>query len=176
MRQLSGAPRVMFPDTTMLIIRLLSTRLKLLAMIWLVAEALVFLAVVKLIGFGWALLAGLATTLIGASLLKRVGASAMMRLRGSLGGRHHQPQDALEGTLAAVSAAALMLPGFISDGLGLVLAVPAVRSRVARWVRDGGLGIRFEAGSGSSGTQVIDLDRDEWTRTRPSGEGGEMLR
>lgn len=160
----------------MLIIRLLSTRLRLLATIWLVAEVLVFLAVVQLIGLGWALLVGLATTLVGASLLRRVGASAMMRLRASLGGRHGQPQDALEGTLAAMSAAALMLPGFMSDGIGLALAVPAVRSRAARWVRDGGLGIRFEAENSRSGPQVIDLDRDEWTRTRPSGEGGELLR
>ena len=160
----------------MLIFRLLSARLRLVAMIWIVLEVLVFLGVVRLIGLGWALLAGLAATLFGMSLLKRTGAAAMLRLRGVLQGRHDgRPQDALEGTLAAVAAMALMLPGFISDFAGLALAVPAVRSRVARWVRAGGLGVRFDAGR-SAGPQTIDLDRDEWTRTRPTGDGGGLLR
>ena len=160
----------------MLIIRLLSSRLRLLATIWAVAEGLVLIGVAHLIGRGWALLAGLATTLLGASLLKRAGAAAILQVRSALGGRHDgQPGDALDGTLAAVAAAALILPGFLSDAVGLALAIPAVRHRVARWIRDGGLGVRFEASRARSGPQVIDLDRGEWSRTRPSGKG-ELLR
>lgn len=167
----------MFPDPTMLIIRLLSTRLRVLATIWIVAEVLVFIGVAHAIGLGWALLAGLATTLLGASLLKRAGAAAMIQLRGALRGRNHGvPRDALDGTLAAVAAAMLMLPGFLSGAVGLVLAVPFVRRRAAGWVRGGGLGIRFETSRGRSGPQIIDLERDDWSRTRPSGESGELLR
>ena len=161
----------------MLIIRLLSPRLKLLATIWIVVEVMVFLAAVHVIGLGWALLAGVATTLLGASLLKRAGAAAMMRLRGALQGGHDgRPQDALDGTLAAVAAAALILPGFLSDAVGLALAMPAVRGRVARWVRAGGLGVRFEGSHGRPGPQVIDLDRDEWSATRSPGESGGLRR
>lgn len=160
----------------MLIVRLLSTRFKLLLTTALVAEVLVFVGVAHEIGLGWALLAGVVTTLLGASLLKRTGAAAMVRLRGALQGRHDgRAQDALEGTLAAVAAAALILPGFLSDVVGLALSVPAVRSRAARWVRDGGLGVRFERNNAASGPRTIDLDRDEWSRTRPAGEGGELL-
>ena len=159
------------------ITRLLSTRLKLLATLWIVAEVLAFVGVTRLVGLGWALLAGLATTLLGASMLKRAGAAAMVRLRGVLQGRHDgRPQDALDGTLATVAAAALILPGFLSDTLGLTLAIPVVRGRVARWVRGGGLGIRFAQTAGRPGPQTIDLDRDEWTHTRSRSEGGELLR
>ncbi len=161
----------------MLILRLLSPRLKWLATIWTVVEVLVFLLVVHLVGLGWTLLAGIATTLMGASLLRRAGAAAMMRLRGTLQGRRDgAPHDALEGTLVAVAAAALILPGFLSDAFGLALAVPVVRARAAGWIRAGGLGVRFEKGHGRTGPQVIDLDRDEWSRTRPPSEGGELLR
>lgn len=159
------------------IIRLLSTRLKLLATLWIVAEVLAFVGVAHLVGLGWALLAGLATTLVGVFMLKRVGAAAMMRLRGALRDRGDgRPQDALDGTLAALAAVALILPGFLSDTLGLMLAIPVVRGRVAHWVRSGGIGPRFAGTAGRSGPQTIDLERDEWTHTRPRGDGGELLR
>ena len=122
---------------------LLSSRLKLLFTIWVVSEVLVFVGVAHLIGFGWALLAGIATSLIGASLLKRAGAAAMMRLRGALQGRHGgEDSDVLDGSLVALGAAALILPGFLSDAFGLAMAVPAVRDRALHWIRGGGLGVR----------------------------------
>ena len=161
----------------MLIIRLLSTRLRLLITIWIVAEVFAFIGVTQLIGLGWALLAGLASTLIGVSLLKRAGTAAMMRLRGTLQGRHDgRLEDVLDETLSALAAAALVLPGFLSDTVGLMLAIPTVRRRAARWVRSGGLGVRFKASDGRSGPRTIDLERDEWTRTRLPGDGGELLR
>lgn len=161
----------------MLIIRLLSTRLKLLVTIWIVAEVLVYIGVAELIGLGWSLLAGLASTLLGAWLLKRTGAAAMLRLRGALQGRHDgRPDDVLDSTMAAFAAAALILPGFLSDAIGATLAIPAVRTRAARLVRGSRVGIRVKEGGGRSGPRTIDLDQDEWARTRPSGEGGELLR
>ena len=160
----------------MLIIRLLSTRLKLLVTTWIVAEVLVFVGVAELIGLGRALLAGFAGALLGAWLLKRTGAAAMMRLRGALRGRRDgHPDDVLDGSLAAFAATALILPGFLSDAVGAALAIPLVRTRVARWVRAGGLGVRFKETGGRSGPRTIDLDGDEWTRTRTSGEGGKLL-
>ena len=155
---------------------LISTRLKLLLTIWVVMEVLAFVGLVSLIGVGWTLLAGIATTLLGASILKRAGTAAMLRLRGVLQGRHDgRVDDVLDGTLAALSAAALILPGFLSDAFGLALAVPALRGLASRWVRRGGLGLRFETSGGRSGPPTIDLGRDEWTRTRPSRDRGELL-
>lgn len=155
---------------------LLSTRIKMLLALWFAAEILVFVGIVHLVGLGLALLAGLATTLLGASMLKRAGAAAMIRLRGVVQGRHDgRLEDVLDGALTTLAAVALILPGFLSDAVGVALAIPVVRGRASRWVRSGGLGLRFESGAGT-GPRTIDLERDQWSRTRPPRDGGELVR
>ena len=93
-----------------------------------------FLAVVHLlVGLGGALLAGLAATLFGGWLLKRTGAAAVLRLRATLSGRGESaPGEILDGTVRALAALALLLPGFLSDAIGLALTIPAVRAAAIR--------------------------------------------
>ena len=156
---------------------LLSTRLKLLITVWIVCEVLVFVGAAHLVGIGWVLIVGVATTLFGASLLKRAGAAALTRLREPLQERHDGRHDGvLDGTLKALAAAALILPGFLSDAVGLALSIRAVRARATRWVRGGGLGVRFKDSDDRPGPRTIELGRDEWTHARPRDEGDELPR
>lgn len=159
---------------------LLSTPVKIALSAWLIAEALVFVLVVGAIGFPAAVLVGVLTSLVGWTLLKRAGSSAMIKLRAALDGRRTvdgAPQHFVDETLATVGAIALLVPGFLSDVVGLALAVPAIRDRTAGWLdRRGGLA-RWQATDGErrSGPAEIDLEPDQWRRTETASRPASKL-
>ncbi len=134
---------------------------------WALAESLALAGIVRLVGVSGALILGLATSLVGAVLVKRLGRSAMAGLRRGVGPGGLQlfgSAAALDGLLAGCGAALLLLPGFITDALGLLLAVPAVRHALAGAV---GRGRRAPRGSGREGParrgpSQIDLDTGDW--------------
>jgi len=129
---------------------------------WFFLEVAAFAVVVSQIGLGAAILLGIFTSLVGASLLKRVGTSALGRLRreAGRGGTSVFAGDlALDDTLAAFGALLLILPGFVSDVVGLLLSIDVARGLIARRAR-GVAGAR-EPGP-AHGPAMIDLDPDEW--------------
>lgn len=152
--------------------------LRLIVFSWALAELLAFSLVAHWVGIGGALLAGLATTLLGALLIRQLGAAAFIRLRAAVAGRGGGAEgDLLEGTLRAFSAAALLLPGFLSDAVGLALAVPAVRSAARRRLAGQVALRRARAGHGRGAPRVVDLAPDEWSaRTAATPDGGAIPR
>ena len=165
---------------------LLSSRIKLVLGIWFVAEILAFSLVAEWIGVPRTILLGVISSLLGLILLRRAGTSALMKLRANVDGRPLGSGDRghfLDEILATGGALALLLPGFLSDIVGLALALPALRVRAARWiggrsfasvVMGSGMGSGKGAGVGSGsghqprhGPATIDLDPEEWRR----GEG-----
>jgi UPF0716 protein FxsA len=147
---------------------LLSTRIKVALALWFAAEAIVFALIARLIGFPEALLLAFVTSLFGWTLLKRAGASAIVKLRASLDGRvaRADSQRFLDDTLATVGALALLMPGFLSDLAGLILAVPAARDRVSQWIGTRGIaGVRPGRAHAERGPSTIDLDPHDWDRS-----------
>ncbi len=144
---------------------------------WIGLEIAAFLLVVHLIGPGGAVLAGLATSLLGFSQLRRAGLSAVAKLRAGFGGRTSGGATGgplVDETLGTVGGLCLLLPGFLSDIVGLALAVPAVRgwarARLGRWAgRRVGLGSAKQGsskhGSTKHGPGAIDLDPTDWRHT-----------
>ena len=137
--------------------------------LWLVSELVVFTLVVDQIGLGAAILLGLLTSIAGGSLLKRAGLSALTRLRqeaGQSGAAVFQGSIALDETLAAIAAVLLLIPGFITDAFGLILALAAPRVWIAGWLRGG----KFQAAARPEegqprpqhGPATIDLDPGEY--------------
>lgn len=106
--------------------------------LWLASELAVFSFVVGEIGLGAAIILGLLTSMAGGSLLKRAGLSALNRLREEAG---RDGPVILQGgmvrdeTLAAIAAVLLLIPGFITDALGLVLALAAPRVWISGWLQ-----------------------------------------
>lgn len=97
-----------------------------------IAELIVFVLVAREIGFGWALLTVLATSALGAVLLQREGVRAWQRYRSvtSAGGR---PGPHLTRALIGLFGAVLLIiPGFITDVIGLALFIPPVRALAAK--------------------------------------------
>ena len=149
----------------------LSTGIKFALGIWLAAEVLVFVLVAEVIGIPAALLVAFITSLFGWTLLKRSGASAMVKLRALLDGRANQNEAPrfLDDGLATAGAVALLVPGFLSDVLGFALAVPAARDRLSRWIGGGGLAVlRTGTRRPRRGPPTIELEPDEWERTDAS--------
>ena len=140
---------------------LLSTRIKFAIALWMILEALLFALVVKLVGVGGAILLGLLTSLIGVSTLKRAGASVMAKMRHAWRGRQGGAVGVRDESLATLGALALLLPGFLSDVVGLVLITPALRDVVARRVATF-LGTRGGRPPAQHGPSVIDLDPKDW--------------
>jgi len=146
--------------------------------LWLASELVVFTLVVDQIGLGAAILLGLLTSIAGGSLLKRAGLSALTRLRqeaGQNGAAVFQGSIALDETLAAIAAVLLLLPGFITDALGLILALATPRVWIAGWLRGGASrdAARPEDGPPHPrhGPATIDLDPGEYRTLDESGQG-----
>ncbi len=146
---------------------LLSTRIKMVLTVWAVGESVLFFVVVGLIGFPGACLVTLLTTLFGWSLLKRAGASALMKMRASFDGRlagANAPRFVDE-TLATFGALMLLMPGFLSDIVGVILAVPAARRRLSRWMGGRPIARRPSGRANGGDPSTIDLDPADWERT-----------
>ena len=101
-------------------------------------------------------------------MLKRAGLSALTRLRqeaGQNGTAVFQGSIALDETLAAIAAVLLLIPGFITDALGLILALAAPRVWIAGWLR-GKVQVAPQPEEGQPhprhGPATIDLDPGEY--------------
>ncbi len=138
-----------------------------LLLLGLAAEIVAFIAVVDWLGAGPAVLLGLGSTLLGAARLKRLGGAAFGRLREAASGRANQEEAFIDGALDALGAVLLILPGFITDALGLALLAPSCRD----WVK-GRIGMsagplsgrRTERFRAAQGPQTIDLETRDWSR------------
>ena len=94
------------------------------------AEMATFFWVGARIGLGWALGLALTTAIVGAVLVRRAGISVLQSLRvkwsqGKLPGR-----ELTHGAAILVAGAFLISPGFLTDTLGFLLLVPAVRDYI----------------------------------------------
>ncbi len=140
------------------------TRIAAVLIAWVAAEALMLALVVKLVGVSGALLLGLGTSLLGASMVKRLGRSAIGSLRrgaGADGFSVLRSGQAVDGLLSGLGAVLLLLPGFLTDALGLGLAVPVVRRVVAGRLQGGARGPGGQPRAPHGPTQ-IDLEPGDW--------------
>ncbi|MFM8303392.1 MAG: FxsA family protein [Actinomycetota bacterium] len=105
-----------------------------------VIEIAVFVQVAEWIG-GWpALLLLLAVSLLGVVLLKTQGVAVFRQGRAELAARRIPGRALVDGLLLFAAALALLVPGFVTAVVGLVLLVPLTRRPlrellVRRWSR-----------------------------------------
>jgi len=133
-------------------------------------EMATFLWVGSRIGLGWALGLALLTALLGSFLVKLAGLSVFARLWGRLRDGEVPGRELSDAAAILVAGAFLISPGFITDTLGFVLLIPAVRAWIYQSLsrrlsaRFGGFG-RGSQRAGPPGVgDVIDIepvDRDQ---------------
>ena len=120
-------------------------------------ELAVFIAVAATIGFALALLLVMATSLAGALVLRHAGGNHIARVRVALNqGSFTALQADNTGAMTLLAGILLLIPGFITDVVGLLLLLAPLR----RWLA-AALG---HAAPPARGDGVVDLPPEQWHR------------
>jgi len=149
------------------------------------AEIAAFILVGRELGIGLTLLLVLASAVSGAILLRIQGLGALKRLQQAAQAGTDPGRQLVHGLMIVIAGFLLVLPGFISDAIGLLLFIPAVRdlawglikSRVSVVSRGRGGGFGFDPrpdsrGSSPAGPRVIDLDDEDFSRDEDEPKRG----
>jgi UPF0716 protein FxsA len=122
-----------------------------------IAEIIVFVAVAAQIGFVDAALIQLVCSLVGVAVVRSAGRVGLDRLRSQFSqGMIRTAQFDGADLVRAAAGVLLVVPGFLTDALGALLLVPALRRGL------GAIGLR--AAAGAPRDRVIDLEPSEWQR------------
>ncbi|WP_282177859.1 FxsA family protein [Vibrio nereis] len=76
----------------------------------------------------------LITAFVGASLVRSQGLQTLMSVQGRLQQGELPAQQILEGVMLAVAGVLLLTPGFMTDGLGMLVLLPAPRAAIAKYL------------------------------------------
>ncbi|MCZ8334165.1 MAG: FxsA family protein [Rhodobacteraceae bacterium] len=96
-------------------------------LLWPLVEIGLFVVVGGAIGLFWTIVVVIGSGIGGLALLRRLGLSTAERLRGEMGRMRDPIGAAGDGVLLALAALLLILPGFLTDALGLLLLLPPLR-------------------------------------------------
>lgn len=129
-----------------------------------VVELWVFVAVSNWIGFGWALLALVAASALGVVLIRREGLAAWRRVESEVAAGRAPTRSVADGALVLAGGVLLVLPGFVTGVVGLLLLLPPVRSLI-RPALVAALQ-RRAARRGGAHAIVIDTVTTSWGTTR----------
>lgn len=146
-----------------------------------VAEIAVFIVVGQYIGLLPTLAMILFTAVLGSFLLRVQGFGLLQRIRQETEQGRVPGRELVHGVMILVAGILLIVPGFITDALGFLLFIPAVRDIGWRLLRDR-IVVMSTAGFAGQGRQnrpsreehVIDLDSKDFERTPdPSSPWGD---
>lgn len=107
----------------------------LLLLLFPVLELFVFVKVSAAIGFFPALLLIIGGSALGLLVMRVAGIATALRARESLQRGELPAEDMFQGLMLAVAGVLLLIPGFISDVLGLICLMPFTRHFAARKLR-----------------------------------------
>ena len=93
-----------------------------------VAELVVYILVGRWLGPGWTILLTLGTSFVGLSLMRYFGAKAIRAYAADQQAGRPPGPGIVDGSIAFVGAVGLLLPGFISDVIGLLCVLPPTRA------------------------------------------------
>ena len=122
-----------------------------------IMELAAFIAVAAQIGFLPAVALMAVGSMAGALILRHAGGNHIARVRVALGeGSFTALQADSSGGLVLLAGILLLIPGFITDALGLLLLVPPLRQAIGSAF---GRGVPAQRADG-----VVDLPPEQWRR------------
>lgn len=100
-----------------------------LLLLYAVVELAAIFALVWTVGWGWTLLGLLVTFVLGWGLLAPIAGSQLIRDLGQMRSGRKEPRTTLgDGALVTMATALVLVPGFVTTVLGMLLLLPPVRS------------------------------------------------
>lgn len=87
------------------------------------------------LGLWTTLMVVLASALLGVAVIRRQGIVTMLALREAMAARRDPGPAMADGALSVLAGSLLILPGFLTSVIGLLLLIPASRAGVAGWAR-----------------------------------------
>ena len=121
-----------------------------------IVEIVVFVAVAAHFGVLQTIAFTILTSALGVLVLQHAGRAQLAQFRSAVGGGITAFEAHASSLLTVLGGLLLVLPGFITDAVGLLLLIPALRRWIAAAV----------SGAASHRTQrddgVVDLDPNEW--------------
>jgi UPF0716 protein FxsA len=98
-----------------------------LLIVWPIAEIYAMVVVSQAIGFFWMLTLVFLSAVAGILVLRHRGRVHWQRLRGAVSERRPPAREAFDGVMITTGAALLILPGYITSVIGLLLLFPPTR-------------------------------------------------
>jgi UPF0716 protein FxsA len=99
-----------------------------------VLEVFVFIEVGRAIGWLLAVLLLIGISLLGTQLARIQGRTAIARISQAVSERRAPGRAAIDGALGFLGATLLVVPGFVTDGLGALLMLPPTQALARRWL------------------------------------------
>jgi UPF0716 protein FxsA len=116
----------------------------------------------------------LASSIAGAVLLRHQGFSVMTRIRTEMDAGRDPSRQLAHGAMIVLAAILLIIPGFITDIIGLLLFLPPIRDLAWRALKGRVvLATNFSTGGfrGRQRDKVIDLDDGDYSRSDDYARG-----
>lgn len=136
-------------------------------------EIYVFVAVGSEIGALATIALTVLTAIAGTIMLRVQGLSLLTRMRNEIDAGRAPGEDLIHGALIVVAAILLLVPGFVTDAIGLILFIPTVRSAIGRHlVAHSDMTIVSSASMRRSRENVVDLDEGDWS-SKPRDDFGD---
>ncbi|GAB4539316.1 MAG: membrane protein FxsA [Roseibium sp.] len=140
-------------------------------------EIAVFIWVGGLIGVLPTILLTVITALAGTMMLRQQGLSLLTRMQQELDAGRSPGNEVMQGAMIVLASIFLLIPGFVTDAVGLLLFVPPVREALARFIVSRSNVVIVGGGQGARrpDDHVVDLDQDDWSEKKdtPSGTKGQ---
>jgi len=144
----------------------------LLLLAWPLAEIAAFVIVGREIGVLSTIGLILLTGMVGIILLRVQGFGVLRRAQAEIDAGRDPSREIANGAMILVAGILLLLPGFLTDILGILLFIPPIREMVWRFLK-ARINVVSSFGSASArygaprGSRTIDLDPDEYSSGGP---------
>lgn len=138
-------------------------------------EIAVFIWIGGMIGVLPTILLTLLTAIAGTVMLRQQGLSLLMRMQKELDEGRAPGNEVMQGAMIVLASLFLLIPGFVTDAIGLLLFIPPVREALANFIiaRSNVVIMQGDGPVRRPGDHVVDLDEDDWSEKNQGSSGSD---